>query len=327
MAHTPITVVIPTVGRPALLRACLDSLARQTRVPDEIIVSGVADDAATAQMLNEYPRIPGCTLRHHVCRQRGASVQRNEAIEQAVGVIVFFVDDDEECNPSYVASILEVFERDRACEIGGVSGTIDNQVFYPPSLLNRWFMHWMAGERRNDYGGSVIGPAWNHLPQDNHDGTQEVEWLPGGCAAYRAEALRACRFNETFGEYSYAEDVHLSARVGKQYRLVNTGRARMIHQDMGLRSHRKPRELGKAQVVNRWVVMRDVLGRTRWSDRVKLAVLQLYFGIAEARACMKAGGWNRSMAVWYGRLEGLCSVMCGRIVRTSRSGQHVCCTQ
>lgn len=327
VTHIPITVVIPTVGRPALLRSCLDSLACQTRVPDEIIVSGVADDVATAQMLNEYPRIPGCMLRYHVCRQRGASAQRNEAIDQASGDIVFFLDDDVECEPVFVASILEIYEQDPAGEIGGVSGTIENQASLPPSRLNHLFMRWMAGYRLDDYGGRVIGPAWNHLPMDNGNAVQDVEWLPSCCVAYRASVLRSCRFNEAFGNYSFAEDLHHSACVGRTLRLVNTGRARMYHHDLGQRSHRNPRELGKAQVVNRWIIMRDVLGRTGWSARLKLAVLQVYFGVAEARTCMKKGGWKRSAAVWLGRMEGLRVVMCDRISETSTVGHHVCCSQ
>lgn len=305
MTSTETTVVIATRDRPGPLADCLASLSSQGCPPAEIIISdGSTGDATERLVALRRARSPS-RLRYLRCRRRGAAVQRNEAIDVARGRILFFLDDDVVCEPSFVEEIVKVFAADSRGEIGGVSGTVVNQTFVEPSRVNRWFMHWMAGSRRGEYGGRLIGPAWNHLPPDAGDAIREVDWAPSCCVAYRADVLRQIRFNEAFGEYAYAEDVHLSARVALEKRVVNTGRARLYHHDMGLRSHGNPRALGRAQVVNRWVIMRDVLARTGVADRLKLAMLQVYFGYAEVRACMRGDSWRRMFAAWRGRAEGL----------------------
>lgn len=310
------SVIIPTADRPEELRACLESLARQTRQPDETIVADASRDDAAQTVVVACTAAGLSNVRHHRCTRKGAAVQRNEAIDLARGEVVFFLDDDVVCEPSFVAAILDVFASDERQEIGAVSGTIVNQTFSRPSRTSRAFMRWMAGRSLDEFGGRLIGPAWNLLPSDAGDAVRPVDWVPSGCVAYRAAALGRHRFNEALGEYAYGEDVYLSASVGREMRLVNTGQARVYHADLGLRSHRRPRVLGRAQVVNRWLVMRDVLGRTGMVDRLKLAMLQLYFGVAELRGCVRGGGWGRALSIWRGRFEGLVQVVCrGRAIR------------
>lgn len=310
--HTRTSVIIATADRPGPLRGCLRSLAAQTRLPDEIIIADASCTDATADLVRDFAFPAGCELRHHRCARRGASAQRNEGIDRARGGVVFFLDDDVVCEPAFVEEILAVFAADERGVIGGVSGTITNQTFVRPSWISRLFMRWMAGRRLDDRGGYLIGPAWNHLPADAGDGARPVEWLPSGCTAYRAEALREHRFNDAFGQYSFAEDVHLSALVGRRWKLMNTSRARVYHHDLGTKTHRAPRELGRRQVVNRWVIMKDVLGRVRMADRLRLAALQVYFSVAEARRCLRTGGWRTVLRIWLGRAEGCWQVLCDR---------------
>jgi glycosyltransferase involved in cell wall biosynthesis len=311
------SVIVPTRNRADHLGDCLDRLAAQTTPPDEIIIADASDDDTTRERVAATPMVPGTRLRYLRCRRRGASAQRNEAIDAADGRILFFLDDDICCEPRFIEAIVEVLRGDAEHAIAGVSGTIVNQTFAPPSRVGRAFMRWMAGKPCDDYSGRLIGPAWNQLPADAGDAVREVDWLPGGCTAYRAAVFDNHRFNEAFGEYPYAEDVHLSASVARVGALCNTGRARAFHKDLGFRSHRCPVALGRAQVLNRWAVMRDVLGRTGVVDRFKLAALQLYFGVGELRACFRAGGWRRAFALWCGRLRGLVDVFAAMPPRTA----------
>ena len=318
------TVVIPTRDRPAALTACLESLRRQTVRPGEVLVADASADDSTRRLVESMGFPDGVAVRYVRCRRAGASAQRNVAIDRAGGEIIFFLDDDVECEPTFVEEVLKVFAGDVEGEIAGVSGTIVNQTLGTPSRLSRTFMHWMAGRALRRYGGRLIGPAWNLLPADAEDAVRAVEWLPGGCAAYRAAVLRRCRFNESFGEYSFAEDVDLSARIGRYGRLVNTGRARMFHRGIGSASHRQPRRLGYGQVVNRWTIARDVLGRAGWLDRLKLAALQAYFGAAELRGCLAGrANWRRMLPLWAGRVQGLVSVFCD--VRRGREESAASC--
>ena len=56
-------VIIPTYKRPAYLEKCVESLLKQRRMPEEIIVVARSDNIATRKMLKEYQaRAPGSLL-------------------------------------------------------------------------------------------------------------------------------------------------------------------------------------------------------------------------------------------------------------------------
>ena len=52
-----LSVVIPTIGRPELLRACLASLAASTRLPAEVVVVDQSADASAADVLAAFPQL------------------------------------------------------------------------------------------------------------------------------------------------------------------------------------------------------------------------------------------------------------------------------
>jgi GT2 family glycosyltransferase len=49
--RAPVSVVIPTIGRPTLLRACLRSIFAGDQHPDEVLVVDQSDDRATAEVV------------------------------------------------------------------------------------------------------------------------------------------------------------------------------------------------------------------------------------------------------------------------------------
>jgi GT2 family glycosyltransferase len=67
--------------------------------------------------------------------------------------------------------------------------------------------------------------------------TTYVRWLPSGAAFYTKEALEEFPFDEWFENYSYLEDLDLSYRIGKKYRLAVLADARFYHY---------PSEVGRA---------------------------------------------------------------------------------
>lgn len=107
-----ISVVIPSYNRSALLRRCLDSLAKQTAEPGsfEVVVVDDGSTDGTAEMLEEI-RTP-YRLRTIRLQQSRWARARNAGVEAAAGAVCLHVDDDVICAPKLVAEHLTAFRED-----------------------------------------------------------------------------------------------------------------------------------------------------------------------------------------------------------------------
>jgi GT2 family glycosyltransferase len=96
---TPVTVVLPTIGRPELIRACLDSLARCEPRADEIIVVDSSDDEAIADIVAGFSRVGA---RRIDCPTPGIGSAFNLGLLEAQHEIVLLTNDDCTVEPSWV---------------------------------------------------------------------------------------------------------------------------------------------------------------------------------------------------------------------------------
>lgn len=90
-AVLPVSVVIPTIGRVALLRSCLGSLAACRPRADEVLVVDQSGDPTVGSLVAEHAE-SGARL--VPCAGRGVSLGRNLGLSQARHEIVFVTDDD-----------------------------------------------------------------------------------------------------------------------------------------------------------------------------------------------------------------------------------------
>ena len=101
-----ISVIIPTYQHGRTLAVCLDSLLRQTRVPDEIIVvdDGSTDD--TTQRLAPYQG------RVTIVRQdnQGAPSARMAGFERSTGSLLLFCDADVLAEPTMLEELQKTLE-------------------------------------------------------------------------------------------------------------------------------------------------------------------------------------------------------------------------
>ena len=118
MAGTAVSVVIPTRGRPEQLARCLGALARQTlpAAAFEVIIvdddSPVPVDPAIATglpMAGKVLRVP----------HAGPAAARNRGVDQAVGDVVAFTDDDCQPEPGWLAALLTALGSSTAPGAGG----------------------------------------------------------------------------------------------------------------------------------------------------------------------------------------------------------------
>ncbi|MXO65207.1 glycosyltransferase family 2 protein [Altericroceibacterium endophyticum] len=106
-AIAPVSIIIPNYNRAALIRRALDSVARQSMPPAEIIV---VDDCSTDDSIptiREWARSSPIPLRLiEMERNGGAGAARNAAMAQSQETYCAFLDSDDEYLPHAVATLL-----------------------------------------------------------------------------------------------------------------------------------------------------------------------------------------------------------------------------
>jgi GT2 family glycosyltransferase len=105
----PVSILLPTIGRPELLQACLDSLAQCKPPADEIVVIDSSEDEAVAGIVADFAaagarRIPG--------RTAGIGGAFNLGLREAQHQIVLLTNDDCTVEPAWVERGLRHASRD-----------------------------------------------------------------------------------------------------------------------------------------------------------------------------------------------------------------------
>ena len=130
-----LSVVIPMYNGAATILNCLEALAQQEELPDEVVVvdNNSTDNSrevvqAAAQRLKHL----NITLCHE--EQKGCGSARNRGVRSATGEIVAFTDTD--CIPSrsWVKNMLRAFKQDP--QLSGLGG-IDQALVLPTSLIGK----------------------------------------------------------------------------------------------------------------------------------------------------------------------------------------------
>lgn len=117
-----VTVIATVLNEDKNIRRLLDSLAAQTRPPDEVVIvdGGSADD--TVAVLEAYAAEGRLPLR--VISRPGGNISqgRNAAVAAATGEIIASTDAGVRLSPDWLAALLEPFERPAAGCVAVVSG-------------------------------------------------------------------------------------------------------------------------------------------------------------------------------------------------------------
>lgn len=308
-----ISIVIATNNRSSDLAECLNSLKLQKRLPDEVVIAHGGGDEQTrviVENLSNDASLP-FKLKYFNFGPLGAARQRNMGAEECSGEIIFFIDDDIICEKSFIKNIMDVFEADLRSEIGGVSGAITNQGYIAHRRLNKFFFDFCLPkhDRSPSYGGRLVGPAVNFLPESGLSSIQRVDWMPSCCSAYRKSIFLKYKFNESFSGYSFMEDVELSSRVAREYKLIHAPRACVFHKDLGGKTHKSWLQIGRMQVLNRWHVMTEVMNKRSLIDFIRFLYYQFYCVLSESRSLLLWPEAKHAVMRWLGRWLAICSLL------------------
>ena len=181
-ANTPksIGVLIASYRRPACLLACLQSLAQQSRLPDEVIVVLRKGDAESREALRAAP--VSLPLKIVEVAIPGSVAARNAGIPVCVSDVLAMLDDDTQPQREWLERVLRRFVEDPA--LGGLGGR------------DRCFDGKQFDERQEEVVGKI---QWFGRMIGNHHlgfGTiREVDFLKGANMSYRAACFAELRFD------------------------------------------------------------------------------------------------------------------------------------
>jgi GT2 family glycosyltransferase len=270
-----IRVCILTYLRPALLRQALASVARQTVLDDDVLISEggtplcrvyvdtlVVDNdpeqSARENTLKTFER-HGLRGRYVSEPRRGLSVARNRALDESADAdFVVFLDDDEAANHDW---LLHLVRAAITYEADVVTGPVDAQHIASPQWVVR---------------GGFFSPA--RRPTGS-----PVRWVASNNTLLSNTIVREFRFDRAF-DSTGGEDTEFFLRVGKAgYRMVWVEEARVSEAVPSSRANLK------------WLLQRA------WSDanRFTLGVLATEPGLHTRvrRAITACGGMLTGIAL------------------------------
>lgn len=119
----PISIIVPTIGRPKYLSICILSLAKQTVLPEEIIVVDNSDKSVSNKikiLLKKIrPLLSGVNLKHIIEKSRGVSYARNAGIRKARCDLFAFIDDDCIAKRDWIEQIIKSTAKNKKALIQG----------------------------------------------------------------------------------------------------------------------------------------------------------------------------------------------------------------
>ena len=269
------TLIVCTYMRPVALHELLQSVAKQNRYPDEILVVDGSRNIETQQMIaaNKFQNLQYFLVAAH---QRGLTRQRNFGIQQVRqdSEIVFFLDDDIILNENYFEKILDTYNQ--YPDAAGVGGFIENEskwtfagINYKPKLSEFAFDGWKTNDGIRFVARKLLGldsneppgyqSAFSHgrslgfLPPSGK--VYAVEQLMGGVSSFKKSVFESHQFSEYFEGYGLYEDADFTIRVSKSGQLYNNTAATLLHHHA---PDGRPNQYryGKMVVRNGWYVWR-----------------------------------------------------------------------
>jgi GT2 family glycosyltransferase len=225
------TLIVPTYKRPREMAGLLRLLATFSDAPREVIV---VDGSPSGEVENELLRraekfsLPFDLV--FIRSPAGLTRQRNVGIDASSRDFVFFLDDDSVPQPGYFQAIRQVFVADHAREIGAVRGLFANVAEARLTWLwrLRFALRLVPRGEPGRYFSCGTTATWEGVRPFKD--VKAVDVLTGCAMAFRRAVFERHRFSLFFSGYSQGEDLEMSRRVARDWRLVVCGEARVRHE-------------------------------------------------------------------------------------------------
>lgn len=308
-----VSVVTPTLRRPAEVLGLLENLSEQTILPTEVILvdgapAGVTEtEAAVEKVLHSFP----FEIRY-IRHGGGTAIQRNVGIDAAKSDFIALVDDDVRLDKNFLGKMLEVFRADEPKKIGGIVGYRTNQYFRAEDSERwRWYkrLHLLKTFEPGRYDFETGYPINNNL-QPPFKGVREVDFMTTACAVWRREVFDSgLRFDTFFHDYGILEDAHFSLRARLKWTLLQHGEAdcEELHSPNGRENSRK---IGYKCVVNYYFVFQDIMRPLSLKQKFRFWRFQAFEFVRIGFSALRRRDWSNVQEI-LGRVHGVFAVLLG----------------
>ncbi len=229
---TDCSLIVPTYERSREIVGLVQQLSCRDAddLPAEVIVVDGSADRETETALRLWMKSRSLPFRlTYVESKPGLTRQKNVGVALSSGDYLYFLDDDTRPEAGYFREMRAVFREDREGIVGAVGGAIANEMDRPVSF--RWRIRQALrlvphGEPMRYDSSAISLPMALAKP---FSGTKEVDIVSGGASCFRRQVFDAHHFSSFFEGYSNGEDVEMSLRVGRSFRLLWCGAAQLTH--------------------------------------------------------------------------------------------------
>jgi GT2 family glycosyltransferase len=208
---TSFSVVIPTYLRPDWIERAVHSLARQSRVPDEVVCVARDSDQPTHAAVHRLAARLGFPVRLETVAEPGFIPPVERGMWAAKGDVIGLMDDDAEAQPGWSESLLRHYQDPRVGAVGGRCINVDEHgVLDVPATDRVAFI---------SATGRVVGDMYK---RPTFDHPVEAAFLMAGCMSVRRDVRDGLEFDRELNRsvaFGYEVDVGLQiARMG--WRLI-----------------------------------------------------------------------------------------------------------
>ncbi len=313
------SLIVCTFMRSEALKTLLQSVAKQTLLPTEILIIDGSTNKETAAMIENFP----LDIRYFLVddSNRGLTKQRNFGIEKLSenSEIVCFLDDDTVLSTNYFESLINTYLRHpEALGVGGfitnetTSWPVENKV-YPKSKYYEYggyvrleslrfkVRKWLGLDSNLPPGFMPEcghGRSISFLPPDGK--IYEVTFFMGGVASYRKEVFKKLQFSHYFEGYGLYEDAHFCLQLSKLGKLyVNTAsQLEHHHNEQGRPNQYK---YGKMVVRNGWFVWRTKYPNPSLKNKFKWHAITLLLMYIRLTNVLNKGQRTKAFTEFLGR--------------------------
>ena len=210
-------VVLPTCNRANLVRGFLETIDKQRSCPHELILVDQSDDESTKKVFEDWK--PANIQKKYLHRNvKSLVLARNAGIKASGNTdLIAFFDDDILLDFRFCEEIVKVFESDEGGQYAGGMGTVEPWK-YKPKPLQAFFLMSFEGSGKFLASGAPTFPHWKKE-------FTETEFVSGGCTFWRRHIIQEYLFDERLRDHGYGDDVDISYRVSRRYKLFLQPRA------------------------------------------------------------------------------------------------------
>ena len=134
-----LSIIIPAYNEERQIKACLDAIAAQTEMPDEVLLVDNNSTDATVQIANQYSFI---TVIHE--KKQGIVFARNAGFNAATGDILGRIDTDTIMPKNWVAKVKRFYAVPAHHDHALTGGGYFYNVSFPPRAVGGWIHSQLA---------------------------------------------------------------------------------------------------------------------------------------------------------------------------------------